>query len=412
MATRTEQKLEYLQDTKTAIRRAIVEKGQNVADSDTFRSYADKIKAIGAGGGSSADVRYVTFASEDGSTVYGVKPVAVGDDCADPIARGIFSTPTKESDVQYNYTFAGWATEANGGMNSAALKAVTEDRTVYANFAAIVRYYTITYYDGDTVLKTVSLAYGSTPEAYSPEKSGYSFVGWNPEVATVTGNASYYSQWKVQETLADYTWEQLDAMPLAELKTKFKLGDMKDYYALVGFEQDTLASGTGKARMSFIRMSLVGSAVHAAGYENYVNLSDHYVRMQNDPSKYVPSYESISAVAKPVKKKYVSNRSTLELAEDTATFWIPAASELGYIPDGTTVINEGERYQAFKEKAFGDTIEEITNLNGSTLYNLKLGKRVLRSANATEWLYLNSGKLTKLSSGTVSSVYRLNGFCM
>ena len=98
-------------------------------------------------GGSSADVRYVTFMSYDGLIEYGKKAVAVGDDCADPIARGVFSTPTRESDVQYNYTFYGWATAPNGGADANALKAVTEDKTVYANFTQAVRSYTITYYD-------------------------------------------------------------------------------------------------------------------------------------------------------------------------------------------------------------------------------------------------------------------------
>lgn len=45
-------KLTYLQDTKTAIKNAIVSKGISVSDTDTFRSYADKISSI-TGSGSS-----------------------------------------------------------------------------------------------------------------------------------------------------------------------------------------------------------------------------------------------------------------------------------------------------------------------------------------------------------------------
>lgn len=44
-------KLDYLQDTKQAIKTAIQGKGQSVSDTDTFRSYADKINAITTGGG-------------------------------------------------------------------------------------------------------------------------------------------------------------------------------------------------------------------------------------------------------------------------------------------------------------------------------------------------------------------------
>lgn len=86
------------------------------------------------GKGASPDVRYVTFMSYDGLTEYGKKAVAVGDDCADPIARGIFATPTRESDAQYDYRFSSWATEPNGEAYSDWNKTITEDKTVYAVF--------------------------------------------------------------------------------------------------------------------------------------------------------------------------------------------------------------------------------------------------------------------------------------
>ena len=89
-----------------------------------------EILGITSGGGSSADVRYVTFMNEDGTVELGKKAVATGDDCADPIDRGVFSTPTKESTAQYTYTFYGWATTPNG-TPSKTVK-VTGDTTLYA----------------------------------------------------------------------------------------------------------------------------------------------------------------------------------------------------------------------------------------------------------------------------------------
>lgn len=82
----------------------------------------------------SDDVRYVTFMSYDGLVEYGKKAVAVGDDCADPIARGIFATPTKESDVTYDYRFVNWASEVDGEVDNTWNKAILEDKTVYAVF--------------------------------------------------------------------------------------------------------------------------------------------------------------------------------------------------------------------------------------------------------------------------------------
>ena len=46
-------KLQYLKNTKDAIMNAIIEKGVEITSSDTFRSYADKIKDIVTGGGHS-----------------------------------------------------------------------------------------------------------------------------------------------------------------------------------------------------------------------------------------------------------------------------------------------------------------------------------------------------------------------
>jgi hypothetical protein len=45
-------KLNYLSETKSLIKAALIEKGQAVSDTDTFRSYADKVLAIETGGGS------------------------------------------------------------------------------------------------------------------------------------------------------------------------------------------------------------------------------------------------------------------------------------------------------------------------------------------------------------------------
>lgn len=137
----------------------------------------------------------VTFMSEDGQTVLGTKPVMNGDTCGNPITLGLFDIPTKESTAQYHYTFNGWSLTAGGDADSNALVNVTEDRTVYVAFKADTRAYVIRFFDGDTVLKTMVCEYGTTP-SYTPEKEGSTFLGWQPEVTTVTGDADYYSQWE------------------------------------------------------------------------------------------------------------------------------------------------------------------------------------------------------------------------
>ena len=51
MANTIADKLTYLSGTKDAIKQAIIGKGVEVSDTDTFRSYADKISSIQTGGG-------------------------------------------------------------------------------------------------------------------------------------------------------------------------------------------------------------------------------------------------------------------------------------------------------------------------------------------------------------------------
>lgn len=63
MATLTEKKLDYLQGTKDAIKNALIEKGQAVSSTDTFRSYADKIREITGGGDSDGEAKQWKFAS-------------------------------------------------------------------------------------------------------------------------------------------------------------------------------------------------------------------------------------------------------------------------------------------------------------------------------------------------------------
>lgn len=79
------------------------------------------------------DVATVTFVNYDGSILY-KRQVIIGDDCPDPIEAGKIETPTKEENG-VAYTYDGWSLSDGGAVDEAALKNVTEDRTVYAIFS-------------------------------------------------------------------------------------------------------------------------------------------------------------------------------------------------------------------------------------------------------------------------------------
>jgi len=94
--------------------------------------------------------------------------------------------PTKAATAQYTYTFAGWTPE---------ITAVTGDATYKAAYTTETNKYTVTFKNADgTILQTVTVAYGETPEytreaPTKPEddENIYTFAGWDQEISAVTG---------------------------------------------------------------------------------------------------------------------------------------------------------------------------------------------------------------------------------
>lgn len=389
-----------------------------------------------AGGGSSSDVRYVTFMSYDGSVEYGKKAVAVGDDCADPIARGIFATPTRESDVQYNYTFAGWATTPNGGLDSNALKAVNEDRTVYANYIAAIRYYTITYYDSDTVLKTESLACGSMPNFTPAKKDGYSFDGWEPALATVTGDASYYAQWSKAVSFAGSTWADIAKVcDEGRAASVFSVGNERVVtmnvdgtsvdviFRIVGINHDDKEDGT-KAGISVVSKNILSAKFMNNPYYGIgsINKPENGFRrtwLDCDDRKNLHSYtinclpSDLVEHIKPVVKSSqgLGSDGYYTAQESIDTLWIPSVSEYGMRKaNGTNWIQyeEGSVYAGF------DTTAEIKGYLQSpesidTSNFVSHTTRSLSIKNNSFPLYVN---ITALDLGSASDHNARIGFCI
>ena len=69
MANTIQDKLAYLEETKEAIKQSIIAKGVSVSESDTFRSYADKIEAIQAGGSIAGAPSGIRFSKSTFTTV-------------------------------------------------------------------------------------------------------------------------------------------------------------------------------------------------------------------------------------------------------------------------------------------------------------------------------------------------------
>lgn len=147
------------------------------------------------GGGSVEGTATVTFCNYDGTELFS-RPVFVGDDCPDPVEQGKIDEPTRESTAQYNYAYSGWSLTAGGAASASALNVVMEDRTVYAAYTQNVRYYTVRFYDGTTLMQEMQVAYGSVATEPSTGKDGYNFVGWTPSDLTIYADTDFYGTWE------------------------------------------------------------------------------------------------------------------------------------------------------------------------------------------------------------------------
>ena len=159
---------------------------------------------------------------QSGKVAYGTKPAYTG------------ATPTKAATAQYKYTFKGWTPE---------IVAVTGDTTYTAEFNSVLREYTVTWKNGDTVLQSTKVAYGEKPTytGDTPTKSAtaqytYTFKGWTPEIVAVTGDTTYTAEFN--SVLREYTvtWKNGDTVLATD---SVPYGDMPVYSGKTPVKEET-----------------------------------------------------------------------------------------------------------------------------------------------------------------------------
>lgn len=103
--------------------------------------------------------------------------------------------PYKSSDELHSYEFTGWDKE---------IVTVTEDVTYTALFKATTRKYTIKWNVDGHIVEEKEYVYGDTPvftgetpTRESTTEFDFSFAGWTPDVASVTGDVTYVAQFDV-----------------------------------------------------------------------------------------------------------------------------------------------------------------------------------------------------------------------
>ena len=130
----------------------------------------------------------VTFVDEDGTVLKAATYYYYGTPAEDIETP---ADPTKASTAQYSYTFAGW---------SPAINEVTGNATYTATYDSTVNQYTVTFKDDNgTVLSEEPYYYGTAaadivtpadPSKAATQQYSYTFAGWSPAIAEVTGKSS------------------------------------------------------------------------------------------------------------------------------------------------------------------------------------------------------------------------------
>ena len=344
-----------------------------------------------SGGGITEDFATVTFMNGN-EEIYS-RPVYIGDDCPDPVTQGRIETPTKESTVDTVYTHNGWTSTDGGTANSNILKNIQADTVVYSAFQESERLYTIRFLDGESVRQILYMPYNSIPNpdmpTHSTDPDHYAFDSWSPTISKVTGDMDYTVIWKEKIALYDYTWEEINAMPLEEMREKFKVGDKAPIIdntainsVLLGFENMELADGSGKARMTIgvpARMypSIASLGVIWGDNKDWATCS---YRGADAAAYHQKTYPDILTYGKPVKVKYTATDGTLK--ETTDIIFTPSLSQLGY----TDVVNEGDKFDFFTEKTITEPLEDMGWLYGIDTF--------------TRTLEANSGKVYCIKSKT------------
>ncbi len=164
-------------------------------------------------------------------------------------------TPTKEKDVQFEYTFSGW---------NKVLSPVVADVTYEPRFTSTVRSYTVRFENHDgALLKEYTVKYGDTPvyDGDTPVKEStveeqFAFAGWDKTVSVCTGDAVYTAQFTASPRMYKITFVNYDGSVVKETEfgygsnpscdiTPSRPADNKYTYTFFGWGY--IASVTGEA---------------------------------------------------------------------------------------------------------------------------------------------------------------------
>ena len=206
----------------------------------------------------------VTWKNDNGTTLETDNEVPYG---TTPTYDG--ATPTKQRTAQYTYTFSGW---------SPTVDAVTGDTVYTAQYSSTVNKYKITWKSIGQIIETdTDVEYGTTPtyDGATPTKGAdkqysYTFDGWNPEVKTVTDDATYEAKFKPTVNKYTVTWKNYDGTVI-KIDKDVPYGTTPTYNGAAPTKQATAQYTYTFSGWSPTVDAITGDTVYTAQYSRTVN---------------------------------------------------------------------------------------------------------------------------------------------
>lgn len=285
----------------------------------------------------------VDFVNEDGDRLCETQYIEYGKSAAQPSAEQV----AKASDAEFDYTFAGWDTDA--------WENVTGTVTAVAEYDKAVRYYDIVFIakneKGEDVEYKYNLAYGSEitlPESaasYSDEKYDYIFDGWKTaKGATVTGALT---------EVASYT------KTLRKFTVIFNYGDGKSEEQTVEYGASATEPTEGLEKSETAEYEYIFKGWDSSNWLNVtedVTVNAVYIEVEHYHAVRFVAEDGVTLLAEVQYVRYLKDSVALP---DAAGLKKASTAQFDYAYDGWTYENaEGETVQVAPDDALFSSIDK------------------------------------------------------
>ena len=286
---------------------------------------------------------------------YGVEPVYTGE------------MPSRPATAEYTYTFKGW---------DKTIVPVAGDATYTAQYDSVRNKYTITFYfdDGKTVVETMVVEYGQmpdptkTPSKIAEEHSYYTFKGWEPALAPVTGDASYKAVFDVVPQEYLITFKNYNGMVLQKKNVAY--GTIPEYTGATPTKPRTQQYSYTFAGWSPELTEVSGAATYTAWYEKVLN---QYTIIFVDEDGTELERQEVEYGKKPVYQGETPVKAEDEQHTYTFAGWTPAIVAVTKNATYRATYTPHDKLQGLWDVQDGAATSTKVIRNG-TLYIIRAGK--------------------------------------